>query len=192
MGKNPRLLIPVGVLLFVVLSGIVALAATLSAGIQQRVAPLVLTDNTGKRVGPVVAIVEAAGGKAPLVAIEVDGRLVLLAALRDSFDDPPIGSVNGIGLAYVSTDCTGSPYVLNGLLFPDPASAFPGGAYLFAQRLYISDGPVETLLLKSANFDPSQPTSCTQIEGAGATMETIRIRFVTDLATEFPAPYTVR
>jgi hypothetical protein len=191
MAKNPRLLIPVGVLLFVVLSGIVALAATLTVGIQQRVAPLVLIDGTIKRVGPVVAMVDAAGGKAPVVAIDVDGRLVLLAALRDSFDDPPIGSVNGIAIAYVTTDCTGSPYVLNGLLFPDPGSAFSGGAYLFAQRLYVSDGPVETLLLKSANFEPSQPTSCTPIEGNEA-MQTIRVRFVTDLSTEFPPPYSVR
>jgi hypothetical protein len=153
---------------------------------------LTVFDAEGQKVGDVLGFVgwEGTGAPAqtpiPVVALRVDGDLVILQIGRDGALDPPPGGVQGIALYFESPDCTGTPFLASGLLLPE-GSPLPA-TYLAGQQVFVQDGPPQTLVVASS-FDPSSG-SCNPFEPTE--VSTLRLRFLIDLTTEFTPPFTVR
>ncbi len=141
-------------------------------------------DNDGKRIGNIVGL----EGPYPMVSLSVGKDLVILTLGRDGVLATS-GGVTGIGLYFTSSDCSGTPFLANGNLLPEPPSPLLP-TYLFGQRVFAPSGPPQTLTVRSTVGDPMNPTAC--ISFPAYEVFTMPLQLLIDLTTQFTPPYSVR
>ena len=148
---------------------------------------LTVIDAKGKRVGNVLGftptrIIEGIGS-GPVVALKVNGVLLVLAVEPDRF----IGQKE---LLFQSSDCSGTPYldVYDPVVRLMPTTAVVGGI------VYAQNGNPQTVFITScmSGLDPSPTSRTCRPVSFPSTMSVVPAVPVFDVSAHFTPPFSIR
>jgi hypothetical protein len=149
-------------------------------------------DTNGKKVGKVIGFLsdrfaEHVPPFFPVVAFTIGDRLQVLGVTRDGFVSSGLTHPGELGHYFQSNDCSGTLFLSHAAVSQYPPDLFSFG-YLFANKLYVPDGPPRPVFMKSILDVTCGSRESSPIEISDA----VPTRVLVDLGAKFTPPFTVR